>query len=1039
MLSKLISKISASIESAPRQNYEENTQDIQLDEIVTDPKRLQVAVNPERAAADEKEMRMRSSSAKQWLGLVGAIYAAQLIRMTSSSTVSAQPPIPALTEDSKIKEPSIFNEGLSPPLLDIPFLFKTLRNDKDCFWGAFVLSLIFNKTMELRKGKRKTFTVRLERDVEGLFSYKVVPTDKTLRKSLFSPEEKLNKTKHQSMSYADPTKNYQPAFFGWDQKRKEELVGIRVPVENTLLRLISLYDAGTTGRPYDAATEEEALDYLQRKIRQNIFYTSLDALQHAGQDQQDTYNEILARISWDENNFNNQIVIFKDNLKSRLLAQVRAWDIYFAYCEKRREAGLSLDETTLPLISFYKPLRYYSLQEQNEDLSSHSESSEELLIRNFIKQAQKKFQHIKTLDEAFTFHSSLEKLSPFSSLALFSPHLEEIKKQVLNTDIFSNGLFSMVVKSSLDPNWELIERLVKKINTHNDFFEALKILPQDFRWEFIVMSAKNISVKMIVQTSNHFGEIFELLPDDKIESFFNLEEGADYFEELITLNNWGINPFLSTDCFTSTVSPDRMWRFLKIGMIQNHIDNLLNREPILGSIFNFIPEDKMLDFLNFQKIQKLLSKFINPTSLNRIAAYAHTISNLKSFLNFPMIKNHLPVILKTKNDWESIYGNEYTAYIIYNLMNERFTFIYNQMSKGNHAVSSGKVDFNNTFNRLITSFERFNYLMEEIESHPSGLVAQSWELCKFPLDDPALENELARNVSQNNTDFYDPISVKLNANDIITNIEKSKEFNRNYFLEIIGLEANFEKSIFFLIITSFLGSTKNIDDVTLILQFLPHQNEKIINFFIQSNFFEALTINSVAQFSGMLSQIPYTQRWTFISLDQVKNLFLRLTVNDCFLINLVNMSDVLSKRDCIKFLNLRGIEAGISDVSRHINFPDNDLDDRLRNLKNEDHWTNVLDLKLIKSRIINKEITLNENQKESMHQYFLLSNHRKFKCDKTINQLKNLLRELDLPKPNYSEYYGYSRSHFNNKTTGPTSPFNEDTEKGSGATSKRIR
>ncbi|PJA02742.1 MAG: hypothetical protein COX72_08790, partial [Gammaproteobacteria bacterium CG_4_10_14_0_2_um_filter_38_22] len=216
------------------------------------------------------------------------------------------------------------------------YIFKTVRADKDDYWEKFVTELVepeepkhrFEKRMER---DRLPYTIRLNPKTK---KYEVVETESVKKKlghkksnPLYPSAEKMSVSKHQSTSYANPSKGFKPSYFGWGKaSRNELLVGVSFNPDDCLFWLMMLYDGGTHGRQKDFQTRETAQAYLDKQLTGGIFCESLEQLEIAGRKNPKKYNEVLAGLKWNMGG-SSAVVVFSDNLESRLLAQLRALDL----------------------------------------------------------------------------------------------------------------------------------------------------------------------------------------------------------------------------------------------------------------------------------------------------------------------------------------------------------------------------------------------------------------------------------------------------------------------------------------------------------------------------------------------------------------------------------------------------------------------------------------------------------------------------------------------------------------------------------------
>ncbi|MDF1797497.1 MAG: SidE phosphodiesterase domain-containing protein [Coxiellaceae bacterium] len=189
---------------------------------------------------------------------------------------------------------------------------------------------------------RKKFGVRLEES-----EYVVV--DNYRKKPLLEISDK--RSKKTSLSYCDPGKGYWSAPTSRITSNTVQ-VGIKLRPEHVSPSVIYPGNANTRNRTFtDFDTKYEADRYLDlAKQKSHILTKADDLLVHSTT--QDTKgkninNEILGRFCDIDS-----ICIFKDNLESRLIAQVRAKQWHESAVEYANEMGVTAP-TTPPNITFY--------------------------------------------------------------------------------------------------------------------------------------------------------------------------------------------------------------------------------------------------------------------------------------------------------------------------------------------------------------------------------------------------------------------------------------------------------------------------------------------------------------------------------------------------------------------------------------------------------------------------------------------------------------------------------------------------------------
>lgn len=197
--------------------------------------------------------------------------------------------------------------------------------------------------------------------------------------SILQQHEEDEQTAYQSLSYVAPLANYYPDLFNGNQlarDEKEPLVGLRFAPQDTSVHRIFLGEIQHGQRPHDLDHDISNMD-LGRKIDDREWLCNLDELtQIAARRHQlghATYNEIMARLRFDFEGQSSQICIFHDNLESRLVAQLRAQDLLFAFQLRYPEQIPA--QYQVP-ISFYRHLHkknkieWYTQEAQHNDRES---------------------------------------------------------------------------------------------------------------------------------------------------------------------------------------------------------------------------------------------------------------------------------------------------------------------------------------------------------------------------------------------------------------------------------------------------------------------------------------------------------------------------------------------------------------------------------------------------------------------------------------------------------------------------------------------
>lgn len=239
-------------------------------------------------------------------------------------------------------------------------LIKTIRADSDDFWDTFADELVYPSLVkpELRPVGRKAHTVKLKNG-----QYVIMPTDKKTKRAIAGEEldtdDKAHFSRHQSTSYVNAAANYRPGYFGHRATRQNLMVGVSFAPEDCKLKRIMMYDNGTYNRPYDFNSEAEAKRFLQHKLSQGEWFTSLNDLEvNALRTRQNRYNEVMAKVRWTSK---SSVTIFSNNLESRLLAQARAHDLRLRFAKR----GLNIE---VP-ITFYPNFELYHSYAQAQDLN----------------------------------------------------------------------------------------------------------------------------------------------------------------------------------------------------------------------------------------------------------------------------------------------------------------------------------------------------------------------------------------------------------------------------------------------------------------------------------------------------------------------------------------------------------------------------------------------------------------------------------------------------------------------------------------------
>ncbi len=365
------------------------------------------------------------------LSLITSFRRAMSIRIAGGLDVNGEQAFEFALTQMRSKAPlltSLYEEGRIPNLDEVllvnnqkgkPFFYKTLRADAACFWPDFIYNLIDGAPTQLRPRARDAYTTRIGKNQ----NYEIVPTNKKHpdRKPLFTPEQKAQTTPAQSVSYANPATDYLPTAFGHDMR--DLLVGIMTPTreeEGIYTTRIFLSDLGTIERTFEGPSKNKLRRTLEEKLAGNIYHTTLKSLEDAGKLNQEEHNEIMARLRWVENNDDYQVMIFSDNLASRILAQARALDIHYSIVERRKRQGLPPEGDYVPKIMFYPALTQYSEIEQESDLKSDQSLLGKALRSVLINEPI-------TLDEKCEyFHQYGNQLSRYLNLEILGPSLNSL-------------------------------------------------------------------------------------------------------------------------------------------------------------------------------------------------------------------------------------------------------------------------------------------------------------------------------------------------------------------------------------------------------------------------------------------------------------------------------------------------------------------------------------------------------------------------------------------------------------------------------------
>ncbi|OGT49047.1 MAG: hypothetical protein A3E82_01355 [Gammaproteobacteria bacterium RIFCSPHIGHO2_12_FULL_38_11] len=233
-------------------------------------------------------------------------------------------------------------------------IFKVVKIER---WDQLANSLVdpeHNRSELRERINRSRFTVRLNSDPikNANTDYEIV--DNTNKTPLH--RNKIEFTRHQSASYANPLAGYEPSYFG---KGDAVSLGISASPANCIFNRIMVYADPTFHRPYDFETKKAAQEFIIKQKQNNQYHTSLESLLLYGLHNHEKLTEVQVGFKWVMQS--NDIVIFSDNLESRLIAQAMAIDLKKRFGLKYRE-----HEIIIP-ISKYPKFLPYTIAEQLED------------------------------------------------------------------------------------------------------------------------------------------------------------------------------------------------------------------------------------------------------------------------------------------------------------------------------------------------------------------------------------------------------------------------------------------------------------------------------------------------------------------------------------------------------------------------------------------------------------------------------------------------------------------------------------------------
>ena len=208
---------------------------------------------------------------------------------------------------------------------------KTIRSDAANYYDKFVGAILGEHKEPLRRSRTNAEIYKV-----GIRNkqVKVLQADQTGKflPPQFSVAEKQGKSKKMSLSVISSKQQYLTSMFGGNNEGRT--TGIIFFTESggesekdkeiILPSLIFKKDAGTVGRTYYFENEEQAQDYIQNKGLYIAVQQLINAELETGVS---CYNEVLGRLQWRPDDPRCHIGIFSNDLKSKLLAQLRAIDL----------------------------------------------------------------------------------------------------------------------------------------------------------------------------------------------------------------------------------------------------------------------------------------------------------------------------------------------------------------------------------------------------------------------------------------------------------------------------------------------------------------------------------------------------------------------------------------------------------------------------------------------------------------------------------------------------------------------------------------
>jgi ankyrin repeat protein len=349
----------------------------------------------------------------------------------------AIPEFPGNKEDEK----KFYNEIYTK--LGNHIFIKSVRFDGgsfwgEDFWGQFVMGILEEKYLAMKFDKERirknprigaTGNYKITRVKQGDdYVYKVVKNDSSY-KGQFTPEQKRGFSKKQSTSVVSNLQGHYAPVFGHNRDRNTELTGVIFFSDdvdknldpNVLASLIMKYDGATAGRPYHHGTLESATKFLEIQKTSSIFHPTIDQFIVKEKDSStNEHNEVLARLKW-TSNAKCHIGIFNDNLKSRLIAQLRAKDMMYNTEQQFMPISFYIPTNKNPNNKFYP----YYVEEQEKDLkeglnSQDPEIKKIALLTSLLKDPKSfDFSQINVNFWPFLFGKKITSITKQQILPLF--------------------------------------------------------------------------------------------------------------------------------------------------------------------------------------------------------------------------------------------------------------------------------------------------------------------------------------------------------------------------------------------------------------------------------------------------------------------------------------------------------------------------------------------------------------------------------------------------------------------------------------------